>query len=164
MPQAFSGGFNSENNPLPRIMPHICREDPRCEKDHKFRDAVYLLDKLKESGSKYKIHYFPSSNPFDEHFRHFNEMDITQAIADCNDMIPLRADYGEAIKGVIPDIVRKCYLAGYAVNAPETVNAMYGAAVALCSVEYQTQLGQHQASYGTLDSSKTSVPYSPAKK
>ena len=160
MPQGFSGGFGTDNNPMNRMYPHINSNDPKYEQDHRFRDAATLLDRLALAGSKYRVHYLPGTNPFGQHY---NEADITAAVNDCNQKIPVRADYGDAIKGVIPNVVRDCYHAGYAINSPEVVDAMYSVAVQLCSIDYQTQLGQRQANYGTLDSSKTKVPYSPGK-
>ena len=70
MPQEFSGGFDEESNPLPRIFPQINMKDPSFERDTKYRDAVFTLDNLRKVGCKTKVHYQPrvqsrSTNPFD---------------------------------------------------------------------------------------------------
>lgn len=161
MPQAFSGGFDEKSNPLPRIFPHVNNDSPQYERDNKYRDAVYMLDQLRTTGCKTKVHYQPliqptSGNPFEAPVPR-NPFDVPMAVELCKKKISLRADFGSAIESAIEDVVEACYKAGYAIHAPEVVSAMYAAAVQLASVSYQTQLGQHQANYGTWDSSKSTI-------
>jgi len=141
----YSPGFDKANNPMVRMYPNV-----------KGREPEYMLNKLQEVGCKFRVHYqlANQTNPFADPT--ITDLCTINAIAACKKKIELKSDFSQAIAEEIETVVRDCRKAGYAVDAPEVISAMYAVAVALASGNYSSQMSITQANYGMFDSSKGS--------